>query len=87
MRAKDRKKIYNDKRWKKVRLQAMARDNFLCVMCRKDGIETMFDEVDHIIELSDDISKAYDVNNLQCLCKKHHQQKTMLEKRKRIKDE
>lgn len=83
MRSKDIKKIYNSAKWKKVRLEAMARDNFLCVMCLKDGVETKGDEVDHIIEVRDDILKAFDLDNLQFLCRSHHQQKTKREINKR----
>lgn len=83
IRSEDRKKIYNSKKWKQVRELAMIRDEFQCVACKRLGIETKFDEVDHIIELSDDISKAYDLDNLQCLCKSHHREKTEQEKRKR----
>ena len=84
LRATDRKKIYNSAKWKQVRELALLRDEFLCVECKKLGIETKFDEVDHIIELSDNISLAYDLNNLQCLCRKHHREKTEREKKKRM---
>lgn len=83
LRAKDRKKIYNSKQWKSVRLKAMVRDNFLCVECKKLGIDTEGEEVDHIIELSDDITKAFDLDNLQYLCYKHHAEKTQIEREKR----
>ena len=83
IRSEERKKIYNSKRWKEVRELAILRDEFQCVECKKLGIQTKFEEVDHIVELSDDITLAYDLNNLQCLCKKHHREKTEQEKRKR----
>lgn len=84
LRAKDRQKIYNDKRWKEVRMLALIRDNFLCVSCLNEGIETKAEEVDHKIELSQDITLAFDLDNLQCLCKKCHSIKTQKEREKRI---
>jgi 5-methylcytosine-specific restriction protein A len=83
IRSEERKKIYNSKRWKEVRELAILRDEFQCVECKKLGINTKFEEVDHIVELSDDITLAYNLNNLQCLCKKHHREKTEREKKKR----
>lgn len=85
MRAKDRKKIYNSNRWKKVRLEAMIRDDFMCCECRRNGIDTQGKEVDHVKELKDNIELAYDVNNLEYLCVPCHRAKTEKEKRNRLK--
>lgn len=84
IRAKDRQKIYNCKRWKDLRDFVRLRDSFLCQECLKNGIETEGKEVDHIIELEDDISLAYDADNLQLLCVPCHQKKTAKEREKRI---
>lgn len=81
-RNKESKKIYNSGRWQEARMKAMVRDNFLCVHCKAEGKDTKGDEVDHIIELSDGGS-AYDIDNLQYLCKFHHKTKTESEKQKR----
>ncbi|WP_418186746.1 HNH endonuclease [Aliarcobacter lanthieri] len=83
LRAKDRKKIYNSKNWKDIRKKALLRDDYMCVICKSKGIETIATEVDHIIELKENISKAYDLNNLQSLCHGCHMEKTQKEKLKR----
>ena len=72
IRSKDRKKIYNSIKWKQVRELALLRDNLLCIPCLKKGIYSKADEVHHIIELKDDVTKAYDLDNLESICHKHH---------------
>lgn len=76
-------KIYKCKRWLDLRQKALVRDNFLCVHCLKNGIETMAKEVDHIIEVLDDVTLAYELNNLQSLCVPCHRKKTAIEQQKR----
>jgi len=83
MRASDRQKIYNDKRWKIVREKAMIRDLMMCCECRRNGISTLGEEVDHVIELQDRIDLAFDLDNLEYLCKPCHSKKTKIEKAKR----
>ena len=83
MRSKDRAKIYNSKKWKDIRVKAMVRDEFMCVTCRKNDIDTEAEEVDHIIELQDRPDLAYELDNLQSLCKPCHSKKTKLEKQNR----
>ena len=83
MRSKDRKKIYNSKRWKTVRLQALIRDNFMCVICKAENKETVAKEVDHIKELKDRPDLAYDLDNLQSTCRSCHFKKTRAERYKR----
>lgn len=72
IRSEDRKKIYNSTKWKQVREQALLRDNLLCIPCLKIGVYSKADEVHHIIELKDDITKAYELDNLESICHKHH---------------
>ena len=72
MRLSDIKKIYNSKKWADVRQRVLLRDDYLCVECRKNGVETRATEVHHIIEVKDDISKAYDINNLESICHRCH---------------
>lgn len=76
-------KIYKSARWIKLRKQALLRDDYLCVQCLEQGIITPADVVDHIVELRDDITKAYDINNLQSLCHACHNRKTLAEKANR----
>lgn len=86
LRAKDRKKIYNSKKWAIVREQAIIRDNMMCQECKRNGIMTQGQEVDHIIELAEDITLAYELSNLEYLCKPCHSKKTHEEKLKRNKN-
>jgi len=83
MRAKDRTKIYNSRQWKNIRVKALVRDEFMCVMCRANGIDTKAEEVDHILELQDRQDLAFDLDNLQSLCKPCHSKKTAKEKEER----
>lgn len=78
IRNKVSKDIYNSRRWKEVRAAILVRDAARCVQCdSKDNLV-----VDHIKELVDG-GDAYDLNNLETLCKKCHNIKTHEEKRKR----
>lgn len=70
------KKFYNGKRWKKIRLLALARDQHLCVICRKHGTLSIGTEVDHIIPYQIKPRMAYDLENLQTLCHQCHTIKT-----------
>lgn len=75
---KERTKIYNSKRW--VRLRAWKFVNSpLCEECLKEGKVTPTDDIHHIISFmsTDDKSRrlwlAYDYDNLMSLCKQCHQ--------------
>ena len=83
MRAKDRAKIYNSIQWKDIRIKALVRDEMMCVICRRNGVDTQAKEVDHIIELQDRQDLAYKLDNLQSLCKTCHSIKTAKEKKDR----
>lgn len=83
IRSKDKMKIYNSKRWKQIRDKVRIRDNFMCQECLRNGIETIGIECDHIIELEDDITKAYDIDNIELLCVACHTKKTHKEREKR----
>jgi 5-methylcytosine-specific restriction protein A len=74
IRKSERVKIYNSKRWKQVRELALIRDNMMCQVCKEQGKDVLADEVHHIIELSEDITKAYDLDNLQSICHSCHMQ-------------
>ena len=67
LRAKDRKAIYNTIEWQIVREEALIRDNLMCQKCG-----SIAEEVHHIIELKDDITKAFDLDNLMSLCRTCH---------------
>ncbi len=67
--------IYRDPRWKVVRLAAKRRDDFKCVKCSARGLL----EVDHIKRVKDAPDLAFDLSNLQTLCKPCHSAKTKIE--------
>lgn len=74
IRKSDRVKIYNSKKWKQVRELALLRDHLMCIPCAKNGNDVLATEVHHIIELAEDITKAYDLENLESICHSCHMQ-------------
>ncbi len=82
VRDKDSKAFYNSPEWRRVRKQALIRDNYLCVECLKERKITPAYIVDHISEIKDGGDKL-NINNLQCLCQMHHNQKTARVKKER----
>jgi 5-methylcytosine-specific restriction protein A len=74
--AKKRKKMgdrrYSTQRWQKLRAQAIQRDNGCSISgCHRGNLHA-----DHIIEVKDG-GAFWDINNLQVLCKEHHDAKTL----------
>lgn len=67
--------VIRSARWKVVRLEAKRRDNFQCVKCSARG----FLEVDHIKRVKDAPDLAFELSNLQTLCKPCHSKKTQQE--------
>ncbi|WP_303978824.1 HNH endonuclease [Streptococcus danieliae] len=72
----NRKDFYNSRAWRKLRLEALARDNFECQWCKKEGrlsnnINAAL-EVDHIMELEYYPELALELDNLRTLCKACH---------------
>ena len=68
---KARHKIYNNRRWRKVRLLKLTNDP-LCEMCLKEGIITSADAIHHIIPIDIDVSLAYEYTNLMSICHECH---------------
>lgn len=66
-------------KWRKTREQVLKRDHFECIHCREEGKLTINQkqslEVDHILELEKYPELAYELSNLQTLCKYHHNKK------------
>lgn len=73
---KSRKKFYDSKEWKRIRLQALDRDHHECVWCAAQGrvttAKTTTLEVDHILELEYYPDHALELSNLRTLCHDCH---------------
>ncbi|CAH7477098.1 putative enzyme [Vibrio chagasii] len=79
-------KIYDTARWKRLSIKKRTIDPF-CEDCWDNGTEKQADLVDHIVEISDDIEKAYLYTNLRSLCYGCHARKTADEQQRRKNDE
>ena len=67
--------VIKSKRWRALRIQALRRDGFACIQCGARGRL----EVDHIRPVRDAPDQAYDLNNLQTLCRVCHSRKTRID--------
>jgi len=72
--------LYDGVTWERLRLSFLS-ENPLCVMCLEEGISKMAKVVDHIKPHKGNKEEFFDLNNLQALCKRHHDKKTYLETR------
>ena len=70
-----------DKDWRKVRLQALERDGYLCVVCQAQGKVTLAGEVDHVVPLARGGARLA-IENMQALCEGCHAEKTATENRR-----
>lgn len=77
-RHKERQELYQSKRWKELR-KYMVQKYPLCQMCLKEGRITPTQEVHHKlspfqkgITQEEKERRAYDENNLMCLCQDCH---------------
>lgn len=72
--------------WRKARIATRRRDNYSCIICNSHKDITPI-EVDHIIPVNgvsyNTPSCLHHQDNLQTLCKKHHNDKTSLEAKNR----
>lgn len=64
--------FYKSKAWKSLRLEALQRDNYLCVECKKRGIITPAETVHHIKPIRIDSGRAEDLSNLETVCRACH---------------
>lgn len=71
-------KLYSRAAWKKLRL-SWLRTHPLCVECLREGITNPASIVDHVQPHKGNHQMFFDMNNLQSLCKMHHDRKTYLE--------
>lgn len=72
---KEYKGWYSNKPWRILRKKWLF-SNPLCVECKKQGILTPADTVDHIIPHRGEWHLFMDPENLQSLCKECHDRKT-----------
>lgn len=66
------KSFYRSPRWKKLRETALRRDKYLCRECYKYGKRVEAEVVHHKVEVLTDYSLAFDLDNLESLCKACH---------------
>lgn len=64
--------VYNSVRWKMIRAKKIEDANGLCELCLKKGLYKPGKHVHHIIPIEQDMSKAYDYDNLIVLCAECH---------------
>lgn len=67
-------KRYKSRQWRKLRRAVIVRDQGLCQRCAKRGIMQRGSIVHHIIEARDDVTKFWDIDNLELVCATCHNQ-------------
>jgi 5-methylcytosine-specific restriction protein A len=79
MDRRERNRFYARRAWRALR-DLVLREEPLCRTCwRETGKLVPATEVDHVVALGDDPSRALDRQNLQPLCKPCHSVKTLQE--------
>ena len=69
------RKLRSQYSWTKKSEEIRERANYLCEICREQGIYNYTNiEVHHIVKVKDDESRLLDNENLICLCQEHHKQ-------------
>lgn len=75
-RNKQSRQFYTSAVWHKCRELALKRDNYLCQDCLENKQIKRAEMVHHIVEITDDFTKALVLENLRSLCNschnKHH---------------
>lgn len=66
--------FYQSTAWRKLRLQVLQRDHFLCQHCLKKGRIKRATEVHHIVALEKNPSLGLDKSNLVSLCWDCHEE-------------
>lgn len=72
LRDKQAEAFYKSKAWVAVRHRALTRDRYLCQECLKHGLITRANTVHHKVELKQDWSKRFRLDNLVSLCPECH---------------
>lgn len=79
--------VYNTDKWKKLRVLKLMK-NPLCEMCLKEGVVKQGFDCHHVVPILEDMTKAFDEDNLMTLCRMHHIQiHEELRRNKRLTDE
>nr|WP_302600315.1 HNH endonuclease signature motif containing protein [uncultured Cellulosilyticum sp.] len=66
-------KVYKSDQWRRTKEEALKRSHYMCEVCEHMGIVKRADAVHHIIKVADgNNSTHFDLNNLVCVCDKHH---------------
>ena len=79
---KEADRLRSSMRWQRLRDRVLQREP-LCRLCYRKGLVVMAAEVDHIEPIRDAPERAFDVNNLQPLCKRCHIRKSGEERKER----
>ena len=66
--------FYKSSAWRKIRVLALQRDNYLCQHCLKKGVLKIATEVHHIRPIADYPESALDLDNLISLCWPCHEE-------------
>lgn len=70
---------YDSRRWRSLRKQALARDNYLCQECLKNGKLTAGNIGDHIHNVKQG-GAFWELTNIQTMCASCHAKKSATEK-------
>lgn len=71
----EERELRSKNKWTKKSIEIRERANYLCEVCRDEGIWTYDDvEVHHIRKIKDAPELYLDNENLICLCQKHHKE-------------
>lgn len=78
------RKVYNDKRWHRLRTMRMSNNPF-CAVCEEKGFDNIpATQVDHIIPLSTGVN-PFKYDNTQSICDVCHHNKTKQELKRYVK--
>jgi len=72
---KDRNSFYCSKEWRELR-EFLLSQNPICIKCFIEGKIVPATEIDHIVDLKIAPQERFNTQNLQCLCKSCHSEKT-----------
>ena len=85
-----REQFYTGRAWRKVSREYAQSKMFLCERCLKKGLIVPYEEVHHKTRINlQNINKpeiTLNWNNLECLCKRCHEQEHMEESKQRYRN-